>query len=138
MTKRILILSVLTLCLLLSACSKPNDYGLSLAVDGNEKLEIIYTDAERMVFVFGGIMTAELDGETKMLNTALNDGLLTVDGILSTAKTDADDGDIKIDEYPDGSVEYHYNSFNLVYRNNNGVRDVYFLPTNMSYYDIAH
>lgn len=138
MNKKILVTALLAFCILLSACSKPNDFGLSLAVDGNEKLEIIFTDEERMVFVFGGIMTAELDGESKMLDVLLYDGTITVNDILSTADTDAEDGDIETTEYPDGSIEYHYNGFDLVHLKKNGIRDVYFIPSDMSYYDIAH
>lgn len=138
MFKKSLVFIFLAVCLLLSACSKntANDLNLSLVEDGKGEKNYIYYDDERIVYVVGGIMMAEIEESPIMLDTALFDGKITLAQIISTAKADADDEDIQITEYPDGSIEYHYDTFDLVVLNTaDANRDIYFVPKSMSYYD---
>lgn len=137
MFKKSLLLLLVFMSFLLCACSEPNPYSLSLAADGGDSKTCIFYDDERMVFEVGGIMMAEIDGESLMLETALNDGKITLSDILTSAQTDVDNEDITATTYPDGSVEYHYSSFNLISLNDQGIRDIYFIPTDLSYYSIV-
>ncbi len=138
MFKKAIIFISLAVCLLLSACSRTsaNDLNLSLAEDGKGEKNYIYYDDERIVYVVGGIMMAEIDETPIMLDTALYDGKITLAQIISTAETDVNDEDIEMTEYPDGSKEYHYDTFDLVVLNTaDANRDIYFVPKSMSYYD---
>lgn len=140
MYKRILSFFLVSACVLvLCACTSPNKYGLSLAADGSNTIDYIYYEDEFAVYVVGGIMTVEINGESKLLELAITDGNITVSDILASAEEDHENEDITKNAYPDGSVEYSYENFKLVRLNTyDGRRDIYFLPTTMSYYDIAN
>lgn len=138
MLKRVLTFVLLLGVLLFNACSSANQYNLSLVADGSDSKDYIYYDDERVVYVVGGIMMIELDGESLMLESALNEGKITVADILSSAQTDADNEDIGVTAYPDGSMEYAYDGFNLIVLNTAGVRDVYFVPSSVDYYSIVN
>ncbi len=138
MFKKSLFFIFLTLCIFLTACSstQANDLKLSLVQDGKGEKNYIYYDYDRVVYVIDGIMMIDIDGSATMLDAALFDGKVTVSSIVSTAETDFSDGDIECKEYPDGSKEFHYDTFNLVVLNTvDAVHDIYFVPTNLSYYD---
>lgn len=139
MLKR-LFLFLLVLCpIVLVSCSSPNEYGLAYNPDGSGDIEYIYYDDERVVYVVGGLMMAEIDGSPKMLEMALHEGDVTVEDILVAAEKDVENGDIEAVDYPDGSREYHYDHFTIVKLNTHlGNRDVYFVPANMSYYDVTN
>ena len=138
MLKRFFAILIAIACLLpLVACSSGNEYELAFNFDENGKKEYIFYTDERVVYVVSGLMMCTIDGKSKMLEMALHDGEITVDAILESAAKDADNEDIKYTEYPDGSVEYHYEGFNLVKLNSvTGSKDIYFLPKSMSYYDV--
>ncbi len=140
MIKKLLIFALTAiLTFSLFGCSKANDHGLSFAKD-NSGRRIIHTDEmERQIIVEGGIMTIEIDDETKLLETALTDGEITIAEILETAREDVKDGDIEVTEYPDGSLEYHYETFNLVVLNTyKGDREICFIPTDLNYYSMIN
>lgn len=123
----------------LTACSSPNKYGLSYTSDGSSRVEYIFYNDERVVYVVGGLMTVKPDGEAKMLEMALDDGSVTIEDILAAAAEDAENGDVQLEEYPDGSKEYRYGDFCIVALNTHlGCRDVYFVPTSMGYYDVTN
>lgn len=130
---------VLVFCLLLSACGeKSNEYKLSYSPDGSEKIDCIYYEDEFAVYVVGGLMTAELDEKTLLLEQALTESRLTVSAILASAEKDASNDKLEKVTYPDGSVQYNYDGFVLVRLNTyTGLRDIYFLPTGMGYYEIV-
>lgn len=131
--------ALLLICFLLSACSEVNEYGLVYNSDGGTDIDYIYYDDVRVVYVVGGLMMVDIDGEAKMLEMALNEGDVTVDNILASAEENAADGDLKYTEYPDGSREYYYEGFTLVALNTHlSNRDVYFVPTGMGYYDVTN
>lgn len=138
MFKKILCILLVVACLLpLSACSSANEYELTFNFDENGKKEYIFYTDECVVYVVSGLMMCSVDGKSKMLEMALHDGEITVEAILESASADAENEDIKFTEYPDGSIEYHYEGFNLVKLNSlTGSKDLYFLPDSMSYYDI--
>ncbi len=139
MNKRLLALVLAVLSLCLCSCSKANEYGLSFAADDSGRSMIYFDDMGRAVIVEGGIMTINLSGETVLLEKALTDGDVLVSDILESARQDAEDEDIEMTEYPDGSLEYHYETFDLVVLNTfNGKRDICFIPTNLSYYDMIN
>ena len=139
MFKRFTLMALALVCLAFSSCSKANDFNLKLVADGKDSKDYIYYDDQRVVYVVGGIMmTEDQDGQSLMLETALYEGSLSVDEILNSAKEDADDGDVKMSEYPDGSVEYYYDTFTLILLNANGVRDVYFVPSGVNYYSVIN
>lgn len=138
MLKKLIFLVLAVSMLFLVSCSSANEYGLSYSSDGSDKVEYIYYNDDRVVYVVGGIMTAEIDGSAKMLELALHDGNITIDDILGAAEEDVTDGDIEATDYPDGSREYHYGSFDIIKLNTHlGCRDVYFVPSGMSYYDVV-
>lgn len=138
MFKKLLFLAIALNMLFLVACSDANEYGLSYSSDGSDKVDYIYYNDDRVVYVVGGIMTVETDGSAKMLELALYDGNITIDDILDAAEEDASDGDIEVTDYPDGSREYHYGNFDIIKLNTHlGCRDVYFVPSGMSYYDVV-
>ncbi len=141
MIKRVLTAVLLVVCLfLLCSCAKANDYGLKFASDGSDKLQYIHVfGEEQIVYTVGGVVTVEINGEPKLLDLALNDGDLAMTDVLDSVAEDAADGDVEFEEYPDGSVEYRYDTFTLVRLNlHTGVRDVYFVPNGMGYYDVIH
>lgn len=139
MLKRVFVFFVLICSLLLAACSQPNKYGLSFTSGSEASVEYIFYNDERVVYVVGGIMTIGEGEKSELLEIVLNRGEISVDDILEAAKEDADNGDIEYDSYPDGSVEYHYDGFDLIKLNTHlGNRDVYFVPSNMSYYDVTN
>lgn len=137
--RKYFISALLLVCLLLSACSSANEYKLAYNSDGSSNVEYIYYDDERVVYVVGGLMMAEVNGSPKMLEMALKEGDITISDILSSAEKDAENGDIKLVAYPDGSKEYRYEGFALVALNTHlGNRDVYFVPSDMGYYDVTN
>lgn len=141
MNKRVcLVLSVVFCLFLLCSCGSANDYGLSFAPDGKDSLQYIHVfGEEQVVYTVGGVMSAEINGEAKLLELALNDGDISMKEILDSAAADASDGDVEFKEYPDGSVEYRYETFTLVKLNlHTGTRDVYFVPDGMGYYDVIN
>lgn len=137
MLKRSLLALLAVTCLLFCACSGSNEYKLKLAEDGKDNKDCIYYDDTRMVYVVGGIMMMEIDKESVMLETALYDGDVTITQILESAQKDADNGKIESTSYPDGSIEYHYENFNLVSLVHYGVFDVYFVPSSMGYNEVV-
>lgn len=140
MLKRSVAVLICAFCIFsLSACTKANDLALSLTEDGTDSLDIIHIfGEEQFVYVSGGIMMIEIDKTPKTLELALHDGDVSVSDILNTAEEDVKDGDIRTEEYPDGSVEYYYESFTLVRLNTvKGDRNIYFVPTTKGYYDVA-
>lgn len=140
MIKRVFALFACLLCLCsLCSCTKANDLNLSLVEDGTDSLEVIHIfGEEQFVFVSGGIMMTEIDKTPKTLELALHDGDISVADILATAEEDVKDGDVVSEEYPDGSVEYRYESFTLVRLNTvKGDKNIYFLPNTKGYYDVA-
>ncbi|MBR6562611.1 MAG: hypothetical protein IKK70_01580 [Clostridia bacterium] len=142
MRKRIVILLCVAVMLLLSGCSKMNEYGLAFTADGSSTIDLIYANDDylvdgRAVYVIGGMMMVKLDGNPKMLEMALTEGDISIDDILSAAEKDAENEDITTTDYPDGSREYHYDGFDIIKMNTHlGNKDVYFVPSEMSYYDI--
>lgn len=139
MLKRLIVLLVLICTLMLSACSQPNKYGLSFTAGNKTSVDYIFYNDERVVYVVGGIMTVGEGESAELLEIVLNRGEITVDAILEAAKEDADNGDIEYESYPDGSVEYHYDGFDIIKLNTHlGNRDVYFVPSSMSYYDVTN
>ncbi len=139
MAKKLLILLSVLMIFSLCACSDGNEYGLSFAADKSGRSIIFFDELERAVIVEGGIMTIEIDGDTILLEEALNDGKVILEDILSSAKEDASNGDMETTEYPDGSIEYHYESFDMVVLNTyNGKRDICFIPKELSYYDMIN
>lgn len=139
MLKRFVLMALAVVCLVFSACSSANDHNLKLVADGKDSKDYIYFDDQRVVYVVGGIMMTETaDGESVMLETALYDGTVSLDEILASAKEDADDGDVEMSEYPDGSVEYYYDTFTLISLNKDGIRDVYFVPSDVNYYSVTN
>ena len=95
MLKKLLFLVLAVSMLFLVSCSSANEYVLSYSSDGSDKVEYIYYNDDRVVYVVGGIMTAEIDGSAKMLELALHDGNITIDDILGAAEEDVTDGDIE-------------------------------------------
>ncbi len=139
MVKKLLVLLSILIMLSLCACSDTNKYGLSFAADKSGRSIIFFDELERAVIVEGGIMTVEIDGDTFLLESALNDGKVVLEDILSSAKEDAANGDMETTEYPDGSIEYHYETFDMVVLNTyNGKRDICFIPKELSYYDMIN
>lgn len=130
---------VLVLCLSVSACGeKANKYKLSYSSDGSGKIDYIYFEDDFAVYVIGGLMTAELDEKSVLLEQALTEGALTVSDILDSAEKDASNDKLEKVTYPDGSVQYNYEGFVLVRLNTyTGLRDIYFLPAGMGYYEIV-
>ena len=138
MLKKTLAILLAILSLFLVSCSKPNDYGLSMAENQSER-RIIGFEEDRMIYAVGGIMTMNQNGESKLLEFALNDGSITIGDIISVAEQDAADGDIEKIEQHDGSAEYKYDTFTLVVLNTTlGKRDVYFVPKNMGYLNVIN
>ena len=139
MLKKILLTALVLICLMFSSCSKANEYNLKLIPDGKDSKDYIYYDDERIVYVIGGIMMTEDDnGESVMLETALYEGTVSIDDIINSAKEDAEDGDIEMAQYPDGSVEYYYDTFTLICLNIEGTRDVYFVPVGVNYNSVTN
>ena len=125
-------------CLMLAACSTVNQYNISLIADGSGNKDYIYYDDERVVYTVGGIVVTEVEGESILLEAALADGKLVLSDILASAQADADNGGVETETYPDGSVEYYYDSYTLIVLNVNGMHDVYFVPSDMNYYSIIN
>ena len=138
MSKRTFFVAILLCVLTLVSCASANQYGLAYTSDGSDKIEYIFYTDEQVVYVIGGMMMCEINGGSKMLEMALNEGDITIDDIITSAEADLDNKDIEATEYPDGSKEYHYDGFNIVKLNTYlGSRDIYFVPSGMSYYDVA-
>lgn len=130
---------VLLFCLLLCGCAGSNEYGLTYTADGDSDIEYIYYDDIRVVYVVGGLMMAEVEGSPKMLEMALKEGDISVSDILASAEKDAENKKLQSKTYPDGSVEYYYETFTLVSLNTHlGNHDVYFVPAGMGYYDVTN
>lgn len=139
MLKKIFLSALAVIFLVFSACSSSNEYNLKLVPDGKDSKDYIYYDDDRVVYVVGGIMMTEDDkGESVMLETALYEGTVSIDDIIDSAKADADDGDVEMTQYPDGSAEYYYETFTLICLNTEGIRDVYFVPTDVNYYSVIN
>lgn len=137
--RRITVAFLLSLCLLLSACADANEYGLAYTSDGSSNIEYIYYDEERVVYVVGGLMMADIDGSAKMLEMALKEGDIAVSDILASAEKDAENKKLEAKTYPDGSTEYYYEGFTLVALNTHlGNRDIYFVPSGMGYYNVTN
>ncbi len=137
--KTLAILLCSLLLLLLSACSEANELKLSMVEDGTESLDLIHIfGEEQYIYVSGGIMMIEINKEPKQLELALHDENLTAQDIIDQAIEDSEDKDVETKEYPDGSVEYYYDSFTLVRMNTvKGDRNLYFVPADKGYYDVA-
>lgn len=130
---------LLVFVLVLTACSSSNEYNLTYNSDGGSAVEYIYFTDTQVVYVVGGMMMCEVDGSSKMLEMAFKDGDITIDDIIASADSDVKGKDIKCTEYPDGSKEYHYDGFDLIKLNTyEGNRDIYFVPSSMSYYDVTN
>ncbi len=139
MSRKTFLVATLLCVLMLVSCSSGNRYGLEYTSDGSDKVEYIFYTDDQVVYVVGGMMMTEVDGSSKMLEMALKDGDITIDDIITSAETDLNNKDIKCTEYPDGSREYHYDGFKLIKLNTNrGSRDIYFVPSSMSYYDVTN
>ena len=139
MIKKSLLCLLACLALLLASCGGGNEYGLVFNSDSSDKTEYIYYDNERVVYVIGGLMMIDVDGEAKMLEMAFKDGDVTIDDILASAEKDVEKKKITATDYPDGSREYHYEGFDIVKLNTHlGNRDVYFVPSNLGYYDVTN
>jgi len=139
MFKKTIVILLVAFSLFLCSCSGANDYGLSFTADDSGRSIIYFDEMERAIIVEGGIMTVEIDGETELLEVALTDGDILMADILAIAREDVEDGDIELTEYPDGSLEYHYDTFDLVVLNTyNGKRDICFIPKELSYYDMIN
>ncbi len=137
--RKLIISFLLLLCLLLSACASANEYGLAYTSDGSSKIEYIYYDDERVVYVVGGLMMINIEESAKMLEMALKEGDIAVSDILASAEKDAENKKLESKSYPDGSVEYYYDGFTLVSLNTHlGNRDIYFVPSGMGYYDVTN
>ena len=134
------ILSILlVLVLVLTACSSANVYQLTYNSDGGSAVEYIYYTDTQVVYVVGGMMMCEIDGSSKMLEMAFKDGDITIDDVINSAESDVKNKKIEYTEYPDGSREYHYDGFDLIKLNTyEGSRDIYFVPSSMSYYDVTN
>ncbi len=139
MFKKLSVFLCVFLAFAFCSCSGANDYGLSFTADDRGRSIIYFDENERAVIVEGGIMTVTVDGETILLEQALVDGDVLMSEILAVAREDAEEEDIEITEYPDGSVEYHYETFDLVVLNTySGKRDICFIPKELSYYDMIN
>jgi len=138
MSKRTAFVVILLCALMLVSCSSANEYSLSYTPDGSDTVEYIYYTDEQVVYVIGGMMMCEIDGESKMLEMALKDGDVTIDDIITSAETDLENKEIDHTDYTDGSREYHYDGFDLIKLNTHlGNHDIYFVPSSMSYYDVV-
>ncbi len=138
MSKRTAFVLILLCALMLVSCSSANEYGLAYTSDGSDTVEYIYYTDEQVVYVIGGMMMCEIDGESKMLEMALKDGDVTIDDIITSAETDLENKEIDHTDYTDGSREYHYDGFDLIKLNTHlGNHDIYFVPSSMSYYDVV-
>lgn len=139
MSKKIAFISILLCVLMLVSCSSGNKYGLAYTSDGTERIEYIYYTDEQVVYVVGGMMMAEINGDSKMLEMAFNDGDLTISDLIASAEADVEAKKIEVTEFPDGSREYHYDGFDLIKLNTyEGNRDIYFTPSSMGYYDVTN
>ncbi len=140
MNKRIIaFLLVLVTALSFSACSGGNEYNLSYTPDGSDKLDYIFYTEDRVVYVVGGLMMVNINGEAKMLEMALDSGDITIEEIIASAKADYENGDLTCFVYPDGSCEYSYNGFKMIVLNTHLRNvDVYFTPSSMGYFDIIN
>lgn len=134
------VFTALLFCLaLLVSCSGSNKYALAYTPDGSEKVEYIFYTDDQVVYVVGGMMMCEIDGSSKMLEMALKDGDITVSDMIESAEADVESKSIEATDYPDGSREYHYDGFDMIKLNTyEGSRDIYFVPTGMSYYDVTN
>lgn len=139
MSKKIAVISILLSVLMLVSCSGGNKYGLAYTSDGTDRIEYIYYTDEQVVYVVGGMMMAEINGSSKMLEMAFNDGDLTISDIIAAAEADVEAKKIEVTEFPDGSREYHYDGFDIIKLNTyEGNRDIYFTPSSMGYYDVTN
>ncbi len=140
MNKKIIaLLLALVFAFSLVACSGSNEFGLTYTPDGSDTVDYIYYTEERVVYVIGGLMMANIDGETKMLEMALDAGDITVDEILDAAKQESENGDIDYIAYPDGSREYCYDGFKIIVLNTHLRNiDIYFVPSDMGYFDVIN
>ncbi len=139
MSKKIAFISILLCILMLVSCASGNKYGLAYTSDGTERIEYIYYTDEQVVYVVGGMMMAEINGDSKMLEMAFNDGDLTISDLIASAEADVEAKKIEVTEFPDGSREYHYDGFDLIKLNTyEGNRDIYFTPSSMGYYDVTN
>ena len=112
--------------LLLWGCSSPNEYNMVFTSDGSYKLDYInVVEEEYVLYTVGGMVTVEIEGK------------ITVDALMESIREDADNGDVKYTEYPDGSVEYRYSDITVVDKNFSGLREIYFGDTNLTYYTVA-
>lgn len=138
MNKRILTLALaFVLMLSLASCSGEKEFTLSYTSDGSDKMDYIYYTDERVVYVIGGMMMINIEGEAQMLEMALDSGEITIEEIIAASEQAATDGDIDYCAYPDGSRDYYYDGFNIVVMNTHLRNvDVYFVPTGMGYFDV--
>lgn len=138
MNKALLKIIALLLCtaFILCGCAKGNEYGLSFVAGERDATNYIYFDDDSVVYVVGGIMMAEIDGESISLQSALTEGKVALAEILESAKADAEKEIISVKNYDDGSVEYTYDNFRLLILNNTD-RYIYFTPLELNYYSFA-
>jgi hypothetical protein len=128
---------VLSMAVPFAACSEENAFDLTFTSDGSDRLEYIFYTDERVVYVIGGLMMVKLDGEPQMLEMALASGKISIEEIIAQAEADHEDGDLDAVTYPDGSCEYVFDGFKMIVLNTHlGNIDVYFTPSDKSYYDI--
>ena len=124
--------------LLLWGCSSPNEYNMVFTSDGSYKLDYInVVEEEYVLYTVGGMVTVEIEGKTLMLEAAIIEGKITVDALMESIRDDADNGDVKYTEYPDGSVEYRYSGITVVDKNFSGLREIYFGDDTLTYYAVA-
>ncbi|MBQ3229959.1 MAG: hypothetical protein IJO64_04745 [Clostridia bacterium] len=136
--KALLCILALLFCLSFASCAKSNVYNLSYSSDGSEKIDYIYFEDDFAVYVIGGLMTAEIENEPMLLEQALTEGNISVSELLASAEEDASNNKLERVSYPDGSVQYNYEGFVMLRLNTyTGLRDIYFLPVGMGYYDIV-
>ena len=128
---------ILAMALPFAACSSANEYGLSFTPDGSDKINYIFYNEERVVYVVGGLMMATVNDQPKMLEMALDSGDISIEAVIESAKEDYENGDIEGTIYPDGSCEYHFDGFNMIVLNTHLRNiDVYFTPSSMGYFDV--
>lgn len=139
MNKRIFSVFALVICasLLLCGCAKGNKYALSYVSDNSNSQYYIHFNDDREVYVVGGRMTCEINGEAYDLESALTEGMIALGDILASASDDAERDVIESQTYNDGSVEYTYDGFRLVVLNAPTDNDIYFLPADMNYYSLV-
>ena len=138
MNKKILCFALALILLIpLASCGKSNEYSLVYIPDGTDGIYYIYYNEERVVYVIGGVVSAEIDSEIITLDKALADEKLTVDAIIASAEKDEESGKLEVLYSTDsGTKEFIYPTFNLIVLDDKGCMDVYFAPKDIHSYDL--